>query len=268
MESTAVRWKNGEVLYVVSERLGSHGSKIELYQSNKLIHSFASTLGLASAIVLDNTLYIFGVSDWSRKNEVMMISSNDLKSFSEPVVVLRAKEGQIIFNNSVAKDKAGGYIMAYEVCEPNIKCFSARFATSKNLLDWKPIGNLMKTNEYAACPTIRYIDGYYYVFYLKVKKSIFSTYIARTTDFIHFQESQIPVVTPTLEDEGTNTSDMDLVETDKQVIFTYAVGNQKSAPLGWAHIKSGHFDGNLSKFVSTFFYSDRYLRFTENRTQR
>ena len=144
--------------------------------------------------------------------------------------------------------------MAYEVCEPNITCFSVRFATSQNLVTWQPIGNLIKKKEYTACPTIRFLDGQYYVFYLRIVKGKFATYVSRTSDFINFTESPIPVIEPLLKDEGINTSDMDLVETGDKIIFNYAVGNQASVPLGWAHIKLAHFNGSLSEFVKKFFY--------------
>ena len=78
-----------------------------------------------------------------------------------------------LFNTSVCK--AGDrYVMAIEVGKPPEVVgvpFTARFAESKDLKAWKllPEDRVFTKERYSACPSIRYLDGWFYMTYLEAR---------------------------------------------------------------------------------------------------
>ena len=247
MEVTPFIWKNDRLIYMVSARdLG----KIEIYESGKIISEFQSNLGLASAITKNGKLYIFGTTNWIKPlNSIYMIESLDLIHWSEAKVVIPSHPGRAYFNNSVAALPDGRFVMAYETCENGTVCFNSRFAISDDLIKWTETGSIFKPDEYAACPTIRFVDGYYYLFYLR-SMGHFATFVSRSQDLIHWQESKKAVLSSLgTRDEGINNSDMDLIEQNGQVIINYADGDQKA----WSDVRLARYRGTLENFVHEFF---------------
>lgn len=247
MEGTPIVW-HGELLYVISNRMVT-GEHIEFYnQAGVKVATAGSGYQLINAFVDNNTVYIFGTD----LNYILMTSSRDLTNWTPHVAVITAPQGSTVLNSSVSHGP-NGFIMAYETCEPNTTCFNARFAESTDLINWKPVGTIFKPDVYAACPTIRYLNGYYYVFYLKmINAASFETHVVRSRDLISFEESKAPVLAPNL-DEGHNNSDFDLVEFNGQVFMQYAVGYQLNGFAPWADIKSATYNGSMDNFLNSFF---------------
>jgi hypothetical protein len=140
--------------------------------------------------------------------------------------------------------------MAYEVCEPGTVCFSSRFLTSSNLEAWQSLGDLFMADKYLGCPTIRFYNGFYYVFYLG-DLGHHATLVARSQDLISWEHSPKAVLSALdRSDEGLNNSDMDLEEKDGKTRIIYAFGSQTS---GWADIRVAEYDGAISSFLNEFF---------------
>jgi hypothetical protein len=177
---------------------------------------------------------------------------------------LRVKEqrpllqsAEVIPNTSLIFD-GRRYVMAIEVESPKGGQFHPRFLVSSDLKDWKTLGKDMLPGEYAACPTIRYVDGWYYVFYLRSHKLAqpqdgleygFTTRVARTRDFQTFETERLlaaPVVLAPSAGESVNTSDLDLVEHEGRVYMVYNVGNQVSA----GRLRTAVYNGTLAEMVS------------------
>ncbi len=246
MESTPFIW-HGQLLSMVSAR---EFGELRIYNGSTLLHSTVSPLALASAIVVNNTLYAFGVSN---QKHISMQSTTDLINWTSPQLVLTAPTGHTYFNNSITATPAG-YVMALETCEPNTTCFNARFFESNDLVNWTPIGSIMEPYAYAACPTIRFINGQYYIFYLAQFGEYFATVVSRSTDLMTFTKGNLVVVSTRYHEgtEGINASDMDLVEYNGKVYINYADGDQ----LTWTNIRRATYDGTLDQFVNEFFKSE------------
>ena len=250
MEATPVVWTDGSLLLITSRRLGSAGSTIEIWKDGVIVSSRPSELGLISAVVDSGRLVVFGTTDWSRPgNEIRSLSTSDLTTWSAPMTVLRAGPAQTIFNSSIASDSTG-FIMAYEVCEPNTECFSARFAHSTDLMNWQAVGTILLPDRYLGCPTIRFLGGYYYVFYLG-DLGHHATLVARSTDLVSWQHSSKAVLSSLdRTDEGANNSDMDFVEESGEIKIIYAFGSQTT---GWADLRWATYPGTFAQFVNEFF---------------
>ena len=99
--------------------------------------------------------------------------------------------------------------------------------------------------------------GQFYIIYLRRVAEGYLTSIGRTTDFTEFDwfdgnESldQFTVLMAPFDfpSEGINNSDVDLVESDGILYFTYANGNQ----LLWHDLKIATYDGTMGQLFAEF----------------
>lgn len=251
MEATPFLW-NGKPYMMSSHRAiettPNLSGEIEIFDENDaLVSSTPSPIKFASALVVDNTLHVIG----THANRVLVTSTTDLVNWTEPRVMLESAASRTLYNTSVIKRADGTYLMALETCEPNTACFNVRFFATGDLDTgtWSEVGKIFSTSAYAACPTIREIDGVIYMIYLR-DVGHYATYIARSTDLISWQHSP-QVMLSALETNGeeNNASDVDLIEHNGQVLINYAIGNQ----LTYSHIKRARYAGTLKDFLREFF---------------
>lgn len=251
-ETTPVIW-HGALTYVHSTKLMSEGGTIEVINGNgDSLGTGPTGLGFISAIVVNDRLYVFGVTgwggSWTAQNAIQMTYTDDLSLWSEPVTIKTAVSGQTFFNTSVAPGP-NGFVMAYEVCELNMQCFSFRFMESEDLKAWTDIGERYSL-WYSACPTIRYLDGWYYVFYLNMGEKQFFTVAARSRDLKNWQVSEHAVLTPWVHAPGSkNTSDFDFVEFNGHLEMVYIDGNQVTTGKTWKAV----YQGTTAEFFSALF---------------
>jgi len=223
-------------------------------ETGETLARFAEGYSLASAIVHDGTLYAFASrfenSDW---NDVTLFSSSDLQTWEQAVVIQQEREH--LFNTSVCQGP-DGFVMAYESNDPAYPPFTIKFATSPDLLHWTKLPDaVFGTDRYAACPCIRYADGYYYMLYLENRnpRHVFETYIVRSPDLRRWWQSAAnPVLQVEGLDEGINASDPELVELDGRTLVYYSVGDQ----LTWMNIKRAAYPGPLAEFFRQWFPDD------------
>lgn len=210
-----------------------------------------------SAIVENGVVHVFGSSNTALGpgNHIVMSTSTDLLNWTPPVTILTAPSNQTLYNSSVAKGPSG-FVMTYEVHEEdNTAWFLAQFLSSSDLLNWTPIGTRFDPKSENACPTIRYSNGYWYLFTMHDRGSVINssryyTSVARSTDLINFEESPIEVLNSYgRTDEGINNSDIDMVEYHGKMIFVYLVGNQ----IDFAYMKLGSYNGTFDEFIGQFF---------------
>lgn len=246
MESTPVLFR-GQQIDVVSRRdvSGTGNLSVELHSaSGTTVLPFG--FGFVSALVASGTLHIFGTSDWSRPgNSIWETHSADLLSWSSPALMVQAAPSVTFWNTSVSLG-ADGYVMALEQAPGHISLL-----ISPDLVSWSAAADF-PAEGYAACPTVRYSNGYYYVMYLWHSSDYFATRIARSPDLTHWEFSAQAVVSPD-SDEGENTSDLDLVETTDGIRILYAIGYQTVFEGSWVAIRQAHADGNLAEFLRSFF---------------
>ncbi len=189
---------------------------------------------------------------------------------------LTLPEGYRIYNTSVCKD-SDGYLMVIEVDGPREivgEPFTIVFAKSHDLLNWElmPMDKYAFYKEsYSACPSVRYIDGMYYIVYLEALPFYsFAPYVVRTRDFVEFEvgfngpfmmfdENDKKIIYPenfTPEELeyintciDTNNSDVDFCEWCGKTVITYSWGNQ----LGCEFLALAEYNGTLEELLKSYF---------------
>ncbi|MDG3006407.1 hypothetical protein [Paludisphaera mucosa] len=233
--------------------------------------AFAQGYDLGCAYAEGGSIWAFAVNDWDG-SKVVAFKSDDLKTWEvHPALDL---PGWGLFNTSVCK--AGDrYVMAIEVGKPPEVVgvpFTTRFAESADLKTWAllPEDRVYTRERYVACPSIRHLDGDFYMTYLETLPGPrYETYIVRSKDLIHWQPSRFnpilaaspqdkAIANPRLDDEqrtkiagavDRNNSDMDFCEFHGRTIINYSWGNQQ----GTEFLAEAVHDGSLASFLKAFF---------------
>lgn len=224
---------------------------IEDVEKQRVTSAFAPTYGLGSAFVHGDTFHAFAIpNDSGGAQHIDRFSSTDLVHW-EVAPALRALSGEELFNESVCQAE-GRFIMAFESRDQKTKPFTIYFAESRDLRSWSRMGlPVFAPGRYTACPTIRYIDGTYYMLYLehKLPDWRFETYIVRSRDLVSWEQSpRNPVLDP-VGPEDINASDIDLVEHAGKVLVYYGYGDQR----GEGGIALAEYHGSLKAFLEHYF---------------
>jgi hypothetical protein len=125
-------------------------------------------------------------------------------------------------------------------------------------------------DRYTAPHCLRYLDGYYYDFYLEnVRPGYYEQYVVRSRDFIHWEPSPLnPVLSPSDDDrtifnpkltpeqrqrvataKNLNNSDIDFCEYQGRLVINYSWGNQ----TGVEHLAEAVYEGSLADFLRGWF---------------
>jgi len=235
--------------------------------------AFARGRVLGSAFVDGGTMCVTGTGGRGKKwgaEQVWMFTSRDLKNWQEWVAL--DLPGFSIFNTSMCK--AGDrYVLMFEIDKPRDQAgvpFTARFAVSRDLRKWDltpPECNYAK-DRYTAPHCLRYLDGYYYDFYLEAHDG-YEMRVVRSKDLIHWEPSPLnPVLRASEEDRrignpkltarqrqriatavNRNNSDIDFCEYRGRLIINYSWGNQQ----GVEHLAEAVYEGTESQFLKAWF---------------
>lgn len=245
---------NNELYLMISE-LGSWDSSnkgsIEIYKNNTLIEKVESSFSLSSAIVDNDTLYVYGTRNWDEsENSMYMKSTKDFINWTDEIEVIKPTKNMIIYNNSIVKVNDRFY-MTYETCEPNTRCFNIKFKVSNDLINWSDIGQNYDKNKYVACPTIKYDNGFFYLIYatqIDGLEPACETRISRSKNLIDWEKGQV-IITPRdkFNVDSICDSDVDLTEYNNILEIYYIEGNQKN----WQNLKRATFDGTFKQFVES-----------------
>jgi hypothetical protein len=220
-------------------------------ESGRVVSAFAPFYGLASAFVRGERLFVYAIpNDSNGAQRIDCFSSTDLRHW-DITTVLRAEPGEELFNETVCEAQ-GRFVMAFEIRDKKTHPFTIVFAESTDLLTWRRmLLPVFAPERYTACPTLRYLDGWYYMLYLEHKTPAwrFETYIVRSRDLAHWEASpRNPVLDP-VGREDINASDVDLVEHRGAVHLWYGYGDQR----GQGGITSARFAGTLREFLASYF---------------
>ena len=258
MENTPVLF-NSQMLLVANYRpVAEKDSYLYLFdlQTGKEMARFGTTHSFASAYVKDNELNVFAL-DFSASGEVWKPSgidrfvTTDLKNWKTEKILL-PEGGEHLFNSSVCRDEKG-YLMAYESDKPVQFCF--RFARSIDLSKWEKIPGLTFTGEhqeYSACPVIRFYKPYYYVIYLHAPldgHNGWISYMARSKNLENWELSPYNPILEAGPGEGSNNSDVDLMEYEGKTYLYYATGDQST----WGTVRVAMYEGAEKTFFEKHF---------------
>jgi hypothetical protein len=230
---------------------GTNGTSVSIYSyfSGNLIKRLKfSDIDLVSAIVSNGRVYIFGSTNWSKPNTIVMIYSTNMLDWSVPKPIFRSSNDETIFNTSISSTPSG-YVMSYEVLKKGGGSFRPRFATSPDLMNWAVVPDFFDGSRYAACPTIRFSKGHYYLTYLSIVGNQFKTIAARSPDLKHWEYATKPAFAPG-GGEGLSTSDVDWAQYLGMTFFVYAIGDQKN----WVSLKRAVYFGSIESFFNSFTY--------------
>jgi alpha-L-fucosidase len=222
--------------------------------------------GLGMALVVDDRVYVFG-SYWGEDkkwnvNEISMVSSQNLKDWTEPVMVLKANEDERFFNVSVCRGP-DDFIMLVESNDPKWPAFTFKYFRSHDLVQWEQIPDaLYGVDKYVGGPALYYEGGMYYTLYLEALGNRFwETRVTRSSDLIHWEDApeDRPFVTynpantvhPLMPPEARerNASDAEMCYWDGKTIVYFTGGIQKYAgDLQWAT-----FEGTPRELLERFY---------------
>ena len=234
---------------------------------------FAKGFVLGSALVDKDTVIVTGTGGKGKKwaaEQVHIFTSRDLKTWDERVAL--DLPGFEIFNTSMCK--AGDeYVLMFEIGKPKEQAgvpFTARFAKSKDLKHWTvtPPECVYSKDRYTAPHCLRYLDGWFYDFYLEVNNG-YEMRVVRSRDLIHWRPSPLnPVLRANDEDRkianpkltaaqrqrvatavNLNNSDIDFVEYKGRLVINYSWGNQK----GVEHLAEAYYEGSEASFLRGWF---------------
>jgi hypothetical protein len=214
--------------------------------TNNIIAVTANDCQYPSAIVNNGTLYIYATS-WGNGQTPWVFYTKDLTNWSSNQIV--QNNPPTVFNTSVCYD-GSRYVMAMEY-----GYFYQQFATSPDGTNFTVTTNSYTSKSgYAACATIRYINGYYYLVYCSYESSYFIERITRSLDLANWTDSaKSPMIVPDSYDLAiptcNNTSDMDIEEYNGQTQIYYTVGNQSS----WFNIRRAYYNGSMKDLFEWFF---------------
>jgi len=239
------------------------------HDSGKPSGSFAAGFHLGSAFVHNDTVYVTAVNIWDGE-EVHIFSSPDLENWDHRLAFRLPGFG--IFNTSLTRAD-NKFVMMFEVGKPEEetgKRFTARFATSEDLYKWEILSkdHNYAMDRYTAPHCLRYLDDYYYNFYLEVHNG-YETRVVRSKDLVKWEASLLnPVLKASADDkiilnkslsenlrrkidraENRNNSDIDFCEYNGQLMINYSWGNQQ----GKEFLAEAIYDGTIEQFLKGWF---------------
>jgi hypothetical protein len=275
VETTPIVFKNKVYRYEYVRKgykqntTGDSYSRFIDRESGDATPSFAKGYHLGSAFVDRDSVYVTAVDIWDGENIRMFVSA-DLQNWKSRSVLHLPDYG--IFNSSLCKAD-DRYVLMFEIGKPKEEAgqrFTARFASSEDLVNWKlmPKECNYSKDRYTAPHALRYLDGYFYNFYLEAFEG-YEMRVVRSTDLIIWEASKYnPVLKASEEDkkiansmltedqrtvifnaENRNNSDIDFCEYKNKLIINYSWGNQR----GVEFLAEAEYDGSLEDFLKDFF---------------
>lgn len=238
-------------------------------ETGKATKSFAKGFHLGSAFVYDNTVYVTAVDIWDGE-EIHVFASQDMENWENWLAV--DLPGYGIFNTSLTKAE-NNFVLMFEIGKPEEKSgkrFTANFATSTDMKNWKVLSSEHNyaMDRYTAPHCIRYLDGYYYDFYLEAHDG-YEMRVVRSKDLIAWEPSPLnPVLKASEEDKviandklsvelqqkianakDINNSDIDFCEFNGKLIINYSWGNQH----GEEFLGEAIYKGTMEQFLNGWF---------------
>jgi len=224
--------------------------------------------------VWNGRLYVFagdyGTDErWWHVRQIVMTSSEDLMTWTEPRVVIESENGERLFNTGVCRGE-DKFVLLYETDDSQWPPFTFKYCVSEDLVSWSRIpGAVYGRDRYVGGPALYYEGGYYYRVYLhSMGSSRYETRITRSRDCIRWEDAPAdrPFVT---HDEAhitdpenypgvgeTNASDAELCLWQGKTMAYFIGGNQgEITPV--ADLQRAEFDGTPRELLEHYFEHTR-----------
>ncbi|MCC7499601.1 MAG: hypothetical protein IT160_18615 [Bryobacterales bacterium] len=243
------------------------------HATGKATPAFAKGLVLGSAFAEGGTMYVTGTGGKGKKwgaEQVHLLVSRDLIHWEDRIAL--DLPGFTIFNTSMCST-GSEYVLMFEIRDPKQQAgvpFTARFAKSRDMKQWTltpPECNYAK-DRYTAPHCLRYLDGYFYDFYLEAHDG-YEMRVVRSRDLIHWESSPLNPVLRASDDDrrianpkltgdqrrrvatavNCNNSDIDFCEYKGRLVINYSWGNQQ----GVEHLAEAYYDGSEAGFLRGWF---------------
>ncbi len=214
----------------------------------EVLSEFAEGFTFAVPFVRGDELFVYatqGIKEGDT-DDVVLFRSDDPDHWEQSLAVQAV--GERFYNTSVCSD-GERHVMAIETNDSRWPNFTIRFAVSDDLVTWTtlPVEQaIYGTDRYTACPSFRHHDGFYYMWYLERPETWwFETFLTRSRDLLHWEESPAnPILRPD-PDENINNSDIDFCEFAGNVVIYYSWGSQR----GDEHLAHAAHDGTLADWL-------------------
>ena len=252
--------------------LGENYSRLVNVSTGRATSPFAKGYVFSSAFVDGDTIYVTGTSTekgWTGQR-LDVFASKDLEQWDHWTAL--DLDGFGICNTSICK-AADQYVLMFEIHQPAEQAgvaFTARFAASKDLRTWTLTSPecVYAKDRYTAPHCLRYLDGYYYDFYLEAHDG-YEMRVVRSTDLVHWEPSPLnPVLKASPEDKqianpkltaeqrqriaearNINNSDIDFCPYEGRLVINYSWGNQQ----GVEFLAEAAYDGTVEEFLRGWF---------------
>ena len=252
----------------VQYRFHEDGFRIRDVELDRVISVPLLNHYFAIAYVWEGRVYAFagflGTDDeWWRIRRLVMISSDDLITWTAPKVVLEAENNEHIFNTGICHD-GKRFVLLYETDDQRYTPkFTFKYSQSDDLAHWERIpGALYGLGKYVGGPALYFENGWYYTLYLEALEGPhYETRLTRSRDLIEWHDAppDRPFVTYDSShrpDPGhhpevfeINASDAELCEFRGKTIVYFNGGNQQGVgDLQWAE-----YDGSPRDLLESFY---------------
>lgn len=242
-------------------------ARIRDVETDEIVSTTLPNSEFATAFVWEGRVYVFaGVNSpgkpWREITKVMMTSSADLKTWTEPVLVLEAEGDELIYNTAVCRGK-DGFVLLYETNDSRWPAFTFKYCVGDDLIHWKRVdGALYGTDKYVGGPALYYEGDWYYTLYLEsLGSNHYETRITRSRDlktwhdapagrpFVTFDPEHKNMPRRPKEIAESNASDAEVCYFKGQSIIYYTGNDQQvCGDLQWAT-----FDGTPRELFEAFF---------------
>jgi len=228
------------------------------FAESPVLTEFGEGYTFGAPFVWDDEIYISAtLGNKPETDGVVIFHTKDMKSWEKYDAV--EPDNERLYNTSIcrADDR---FVMAIETNDRRWPSFTIRFAESTDLRTWTvlPVEKALRGEDrYCACPTIRYLDGWFYTVCLEMPRDgewWFEEFGARSKDLRHWEPAPAnPIIAPESDgSEDINTSDIDFCEWRGKTIIYYSWGSQK----GEERLAHAVFDGTEAEFLRAWFPND------------
>lgn len=203
---------------------------------------------------------------WWHIRRAVMLSSDDLVTWTAPRVVLQAGPGERLFNYAVCRAR-GKFYLLYETDDRRWPPpFTLRFCVSDDLSRWRKLPPACRYGDgkYTGGPAL-YFDAeedWFYCLYLEDLGGRWETRVTRSRDLRRWHDAPAgrPVVAPVPGhpvDPGrwpgvteTSASDVELCEVGGRTLACWIAGDQQGAMVEYAAWHDGPLPALLRRFFA------------------